>query len=126
MSLRLKIVLALVLLSAFSTIAIGLTTYVATSAQLKASIDDSLDQEAQLDQATDPDHDHDQRPPDDNYGRRGDFGVSKQVISGDGTLVSSSIQPPLPVSARAVAFVPPMSERNPGRNTIPGGLTPNS
>jgi len=98
-SLRLKIILALVLLSAFSTMAIGLTTYVATSAQLKASIDDSLDQEAKLDRTIDPDHDHDQQPePDDGYGRKGDFGVSKQVIASDGTVVSSSIQPPLPVS----------------------------
>ncbi len=98
MSLRLKLVLALVLLSAFSTMAIGVTTYVATADQLKASIDDSLDQEAKLDQSVDPDHDQDQRPTDDGYGRRGDFGVSKQVIARDGTLVTTSIQPPLPIS----------------------------
>ena len=33
---------------------------------------------------------------------------------------------PAMLGQSALAFVPPMSERNPGKNTIPGGLTPNS
>ena len=101
MSLRLKLVLALVLLAAFSTVAIGAVSYVATADQLRSSIDTSLSQEAQLDQATDPDHDHDQtQGPTD--GRKGDYGVSRQVIAADGTVVSSPMDPPLPVSAEDI------------------------
>jgi two-component system sensor histidine kinase MprB len=99
-SLRLKLVLALALLAAFSTVAIGVTTYVATADQLQTSVDASLAQQERLDDATDPDHDQRQGP---GFGRSSDIGISKQVIDANGDLVESAIDPPLPISAADIA-----------------------
>ncbi len=107
MSLRLKLVLALALLAAFSTVAIGVTTYVATAAQLQANIDRSLQQEVDVDNAADPDHDQSQGPGQEQgigpYTRGPDSVVSKQVINQDGTLRGAALTPELPVSAADVA-----------------------
>lgn len=109
MSLRLKLVLALVLLSAFATITIGVTTYVATAAQLRTSIDRSLAQEEQLDRATDPDNDQtEQRGGPPRHAR--DVGVSKQVIRPDGKIRGQAMDPPLPVSEADIAVAASTSD----------------
>jgi len=83
-SLRLKLVLALVLLAAFSTIAIGVSTYIATADQLRSNIEASLAAAAMADTVVGPDHDH-AGPRPRNETPSLDLGVSSQTIAADGT-----------------------------------------
>jgi two-component system, OmpR family, sensor histidine kinase MprB len=97
-SLRLKLVLALVLLAAFSTVAIGVATYVNTADQLQANVQSSLEQAAQPDSGYDTDHDHDNGPGRTPPPRSLDTGVVTQSLAADGSTISAPNSGELPIT----------------------------
>ncbi|MGZ4717896.1 MAG: HAMP domain-containing sensor histidine kinase [Acidimicrobiales bacterium] len=101
MSLRLKLVVVLALLAAFSTAAIGLSSYVNTAEQLRSNIDKSLQQAEQAGTSFDPDHDP--IPHDGPESRSLDYGVIEQTIAADGSVDRQPGSGALPVSAADVA-----------------------
>ena len=112
MSLRLKIVLALILLSVCATGAIGVASYTATRHELEETVDSSLDAAARSLQERpslgDPDDDGDVptagRPGHEDRPRSFEQ-VLYQVIDADGTVLTTGQMDSLPVSDadRAVA-----------------------
>ncbi|MGZ4729250.1 MAG: hypothetical protein ACXWB2_16150, partial [Acidimicrobiales bacterium] len=101
MSLRLKLVVVLALLAAFSTAAIGLSSYVNTAEQLRSNIDKSLQQAEQAGTSFDPDHDP--IPHDGPESRSLDYGVIEQTTAADGSVDRPPGSGALPVSAADVA-----------------------
>jgi two-component system sensor histidine kinase MprB len=100
MSLRLKIVLALMLLAAAATTAVGAWSYISTRAELEQAVDRSLDSAARTNNLVDLIR-NGNRPP---GGRPRSFDqILTQVIDSNGTPVLYGSPSPLPVVAADIA-----------------------
>ena len=99
MTLRLKIVLALVALAAAATAAIGFSSYTSTRSELNQSIDRSLDEAARrVPDMSDLDDVGVEVPPSAQAGRRRGFEqVLLQALDSSGTIVVQPRSGPLPV-----------------------------
>ena len=104
MSLRVKLILALTLLAAAATAAIGVASYTSTKHQLESSVDASLVDAAarfiERPEMGDPDHDGDEGDHSPAYDRPRSFEqVLYQRIAADGTILIQPQSGALPVSA---------------------------
>ena len=95
MSLRVKLAVALVLLTTAATLAIGTWSYVGTADRLYAEIDRSLQEGATVVARPDPDVDHDSHGP--ALAAAGQEQVLGQTIAADGDIRSASNGVALPV-----------------------------